>query len=127
MENKPNTSSPLKMPIIILVLGLALILIAQSIDLKIENYWERHEREKTQKTVKYFGIGLIVIGGILFATRFKTNESYNTVSKQNSNDLNATTNETIEQQLEKLNALRQKDLITDDEFINKKRELLSKL
>lgn len=127
MENKPPTSNPLKIPIILLVIGLALILIANSIDLKVENYRERHKREDTQKTVKYLGIGLLVIGGILFATRFKTNDSNNSVSKQNSDELIATTNETIEQQLEKLNALRQKNLITDEEFKNKKSDLLSKL
>ena len=68
METKPPTTNPQKTPIILLVLGLALILIAQTMDSKKIDYREEHYVDNTtKKIVQYGGIGLLVIGGIMYA------------------------------------------------------------
>jgi len=68
MENNPPTTKPLKTPIILLVLGLALFLIAQTMNSKVINYREeRYVDNSTKKIIQYGGIGLLVIGGLMYA------------------------------------------------------------
>jgi multisubunit Na+/H+ antiporter MnhG subunit len=76
MENKSTTKST-KTGIIILVLGIALVLIAQTIPAEVEGRDGEAVETNTKSIVQYIGIGLLVIGGLIFAS---------STTKKNSSD-----------------------------------------
>ena len=140
LDNKPKMKEPVQsaknkqIGLIIAIIGIALIVISQTQKFITEHKWhdeyvtgtDYSEDTTTKNLLLYSGIIGLVVGAIVFASGFKT-ASNNLLTQQNQTTTTATTNDTIEQQLEKLNSLRQKELITEEEFSNKKAELLSKL
>ena len=135
-ENKRvvNTAKNRQIGLIVAIFGIALIIVSQTQEFTKTRTFDAgygftdtdvREDKATKNLILYSGIIALIVGGIVFGAGFKTT-SDSTKPLQNFSPSNKTQDDAI-QQLEKLDALRQKGIITEEEFSTKKTELLLKL
>ena len=131
---KPTNNK--RIGLIIGIIGIALIFIAQTQTFTkyVIGYSEygsprinTTENTSTKNIILYLGVIALIIGGVFFAKSFNSKNNEQIVSNIREPLPNATQENDVFIQIEKLNDLRQKDIITEEEFNSKKVELLSKL
>lgn len=129
-----NSHKNRQIGLIIAIIGMALIIISQTQKfIKTRTFnaglgitdTDVYEDKTTKNLILYSGITALIIGGIVFASGFNP-PTTNLQASHNSLTSSKNQDDTI-LQLEKLDALRKKGIITDEEFSRKKTELLSKL
>jgi hypothetical protein len=130
-----NPKRRLQIGLIIAIIGIALIIIAttQKFTKTVASdtafgftLTDKVENKTAKNMFLYSGIAALVIGGVIFALSFTNNENKTLVEKSET-QAQGQKNEDVFIRIQKLNELREKGIITEDEFNNKKKELLSKL
>jgi hypothetical protein len=117
------------------IVGAILIFVAQTKDFVYEVKWndgfvtgsDRHYDEGKKKIVLYSGIFMLIGGSIFFALSMNPkNKISNTKDETNTQQIQHDSSNVMTQ-IEKLSVLKDKGILTEDEFNDKKKQLLDKL
>lgn len=111
-QSKQSMNSKITIGIIILMIGVILLIISS--DMTPRNIGEIQSIEALKNTTMLFGLVLLTVGGIISARGF--------ASKWSSHQLPSPTSNLDE--LEKLASLKEKGIITEEEYEKKKKQIL---